>query len=110
MTDEWGQDPSIRFMRRVFQSMETIHKELLDLAGISPFDARLRDWREAARNLFEQGWTLAASRGFGLGEEQASVLYAHCFAKTLRAHGFEIPNERLPRDEKLSKLIQEVPS
>ena len=110
MSDEWGQDPSVRYMRRVFHRMETTHKELMDLAGIFPFDARLRHGREAARNLFEQAWTLAASRGFGLSEEQASNLYAHCFAKTLRAQGFEIPNKRLAHDENISKLIQEAQS
>ncbi len=110
MTDEWGQDPSVRSMRRVFERMEATQRQVLEAAGVSLFDVRLRVWREEARNLLERGWTLAANRGFGLSEEEAGALYGLCLAETLRADGVKLPASILPQDEKLSKLVQEIHS
>ena len=47
--DKWGEDPSVRAMRQVFQRMEVAQKELLGGLGISPFNPNLRGWRECAR-------------------------------------------------------------
>jgi hypothetical protein len=108
MNDEWGQDPSVRFMRRVFKGMEETQKTLLANVNISPVDVRLRRWRETARELFEQAWPVASRRGVAAGEEEAGVLYAHCLARTLIEAGIQIPQDLLPHHEKISKLLKEV--
>ena len=108
MNDDWGQDPSVRFMRRVFKAMEETQKTLLANASISFADVRLRRWRETARALFEQTWPVANRRGVVASEEEAGILYAHCFARVLGEAGIKIPQEILPPHEKISKLVKEV--
>jgi hypothetical protein len=106
--DEWGHDPSVCSMRRVFKNMEAVQNRLLGNLTPSSFDPRLREWREAARDLFEQVWTMAVRRGLVSDEEGAGILYAHCLAQTLRLSGIEIPLEGLPQDERIYRLVQEV--
>ena len=108
MNDDWGHDASVRFMRRVFKGMEETQKRLLANLAISRFDARLRHWRETTRDLFEQVWPIAAGRGTAASEEKASILYAHCLARTLTSGGIKIPNGVVSHDEKISKLVEEV--
>ena len=36
--DEFGRDPSVRAMRRVFSAMEAAQKEFIMNLGLSPFD------------------------------------------------------------------------
>ncbi len=43
--DEWGHDPSVQSMRRVFSWMEEAQQELLGHLDISLFDKRLRNVR-----------------------------------------------------------------
>ena len=57
--DEWGHDPSVQSMRRVFCFMEEAQQQLLRDLNISLFDQRLRRGREHALKLFEQAWPLA---------------------------------------------------
>ena len=108
MNDEWGQDPSVRFMRRVFKGMEETQKTLLANANISFVDVRLRRWRETAREVFEEAWLVAGRRGMVPSEEEAGILYAHCLARVLTAAGIPIPQEILPPHEKMSRLVKEV--
>ncbi len=108
MSDDWGHDPSVLFMRRVFKGMEETQKRLLATLAISRFDVRLRHWRETTRDLFEQAWPIAARKGVAASEEEAGILYAHCLARALIEDGIKIPHEALPPDEKISKLVEEV--
>jgi hypothetical protein len=108
MNDEWGHDPSVRFMRRVFKGMEETQKTLLANVNISFVDVRLRRWRETARAMFEQTWPVASRRGVVGSEEEAGILYAHCLARTLIEVGIKIPQEILPQHEKIFKLVKEV--
>jgi len=85
--DEFGYDPAIRQMRRVFSQMEAVSKELLAGAGISPFDPRLRRWREAARGLFEQGWAKAAQRNMSLTDDEAGILYGLALKRLMERDG-----------------------
>jgi hypothetical protein len=105
--DDWGHDPSVQSMRRVFARMEMAQKELLGRLNISPFDARLRQWREEARALFERLWPLAARRGVVVSEEDTASLYAHCLARTLRRDGVDVPSEAVPCDERIIKFLSE---
>jgi hypothetical protein len=50
-------------------------KELLKRLSISPFDARLRLWRETARKVFEQSWAHAVKLDIYLEEEKATAVY-----------------------------------
>jgi hypothetical protein len=103
--DEWGHDPSVQSMRRVFSSMEEAQRELLSCLNISVLDRRLRRSREQALELFERTWFKATRRGM-MGEEDAAPLYLHCLAQSLRSTGVEVPEELLPRDEKVIHLLK----
>jgi hypothetical protein len=103
--DEWGHDPSVQSMRRVFSSMEEAQRKLLLRLNISALDWRLRRSREQALELFERIWPKAARRGM-MGEEVAAPLYLHCLAQSLRLAGVEVPEELLPKDEKIIHLLK----
>jgi len=103
--DEWGHDPSVQSMRRVFTFMEEAQQELLLCLNISFFDRRLRRSREQALELFDRAWHLAVRRG-GMSEKDAAPLYLHCLGQSLRLAGVEVPEELLPRDEKLIHLLK----
>ena len=108
MSDDWGHDPSVLFMRRVFKGMEETQRRLLANVTLSHVDVRLRRWRETARDVFEQAWPIATRRGVVASEEEAGILYAHCLARTLTSDGIKIPNGVVSHDEKISKLVEEV--
>jgi hypothetical protein len=105
--DEWGHDPSVQSMRRVFSYMEEAQQELLRRLAISLFDQRLRHSRERALELFDQAWPLAIRQGMIMSEKDAAPLYIHCLARTLNSAGVEVPNDLLPRDEKIIRFLQE---
>ena len=105
--DEWGHDPSVQSMRRVFSYMEEAQQELLRRLTISLFDQRLRHSREKALELFEQAWPLAIRQGIIMSEKDAAPLYIHCLARALSLVGAEVPGALLPRDEKIIRFLQE---
>jgi len=105
--DDWGRDPSVQSMRRVFTHMETVQKEFLGRLNISPLDAGLRRWREEAKLLFEQTWPVASRKGIVVSEHDAASLYLHCLARVLRLSGFEVPSQALPIDEKILRFLNE---
>ena len=107
--DEWGRDPSVQSMRRVFSSMEEAQRELLSCLNISVLDRRLRRSREQALELFERTWPKAARRGM-VGEDVAAPLYLRCLARMLHLAGVEVPEELLPRNEKIIDLLKKEPS
>ena len=106
--DEWGRDPSVRAMRRVFAAMEKEQKEFINTLGLSPFDPRMRQWRERALAAFEASWARSARAGVELGEGEAGALYVHCLGKIMTREGIEVPAEILPLSEKFAKLLREV--
>ncbi len=103
--DEWGHDPSVQRMRRVFFSIEEAQRELLICLNISFLDGRLRRSREQALELFERTWSKAIRKGT-MGEKDAAPLYLHCLARTLRSAGVEVSEEFLPRDEAIVHLLR----
>ncbi len=105
--DEWGHDPSVQSMRRVFSFMEEAQQELLRRLNISLFDQRLRRARKQALELFERAWPLAVRKGMIMNEKDAAPLYIHCLARALSLVGVEVPKELLPRDEKIIRFLQE---
>lgn len=105
--DDWGRDPSVQRMRRVFARMEILHKELIGRLNLSPLDERLRRVRELSRNLFEQAWPLAERKGLTQNEEDAATLYLHCFVKILNWEGIKTPSDLFSGDEKILRFLSE---
>ena len=105
--DEWGHDPSVQSMRRVFSYMEEAQQELLRRLTISLFDQRLRRSREKALELFEQAWPLPVRQGMMMSEKDAAPLYIHCLARALSLVGVEVPGALLPGDEKIVRFLKE---
>ena len=97
--DQWGRDPSIQSMRRVFAGMEKTQAELLENLRISPLDQRLRLWRQNALRLFEQQWEQTTRLGSSLGERQVADLYITCFIGILEKAGIPVPPAVIPPDE-----------
>jgi hypothetical protein len=106
--DEWGRDPSVRAMRRVFAAMEAAQREFIKNVGLSPFDPRMRRWRERALAAFDASWAQAARTGVQLSETETGALYVHCLGKIMNREGIDVPAEILPRSEKLQKILREV--
>jgi hypothetical protein len=106
--DEWGRDPSVRAMRRVFAAMETAQNQFISNLGLSPFDNRLRRWRERALAAFDACWATSARAGLQLSEADAGTLYVHCLEKIMARDGMEVRPELLPRSEKIQKILKEV--
>lgn len=105
--DEWGHDPSVQSMRRVFSCMEIAQQELLGRLNISLLDPRLRNSREKALELFERAWPLSLRHGMIKNEKDAGPLYIHCLARALSLVGVEVPIGLLPGDEKVIRFLQE---
>lgn len=105
--DEWGHDPSVRSMRKVFECMEGAQREVLGRINLSPFDSRLRRVREKARGLFETTWSLGVRQGMAMDEGHIASLYIHCLARALNSNGIEVPGEILPHDEGIIRLLSE---
>jgi hypothetical protein len=106
--DEWGRDPSVQAMRKVFKGMETSLEEILEKLDITPYDHRIRRWLEKALVKFESAWGIANQTGIIMNEQTAPVVYAHCLAKIIASEGIEIREGVLPADRESEKLINEV--
>jgi hypothetical protein len=105
--DEWGSDPSVRSMRRVFSKMEAIQEDLLQRSNLSRLDGSLRSLREEARNLFERAWDRASRASSRMEEEELARLYGHCFLRVMRTKGIEVRNGAFEEDQKLMKWVDE---
>ncbi|MBP1739046.1 MAG: uncharacterized protein H6Q48_1339 [Deltaproteobacteria bacterium] len=106
--DEWGIDPTVRAMRRVFAAMEKEQKEFINNLGLSPLDPRMRRWRERALAAFDASWARNARTGVQLSETETGALYVHCLGNIMNREGIDVPAEILPRSEKLQKILREV--
>jgi hypothetical protein len=105
--DEWDRDPSVQMMRKVFSQMEKAQEGLLRDLKISPFDQRLRDGREYARDLFERLWPVGTRQGVVVGERDAALLYAHCLAHALNQRGVPSPSKVLEENGKIVRFFTE---
>ena len=105
--DEWGLDPSVQMMRRIFARMEEFQEDLLESLKLSPLDGRLRRVRESACHLFEQAWPQAEGKGLTQREEGAATLYLHCFVKMLNREGIKVPPESFPCNQRILNFLSE---
>ena len=108
MMDDWGRNPEVKRMRRVFQEMETGQEKFLRSMRISPFDARLRIWREKARVLFDRLWPRAVSHG-NMDEDRMGRLYVHCLGRIMNDDGVPVPEGLLPEDEEIQDASEGRP-
>jgi hypothetical protein len=106
ISDEWGHDPTVQRMRRIFSIMEKSQKELLRDGNVSPFDSRLRRTRNEARDLFEQIWPLAAQKEVVSNEREAALLYKHCLTHALKRNGMEVSDRALPEDDGIARFFR----
>jgi len=106
--DDWGRDPSVEMMRRVFSRMEVVQEEFLKHLNIAPLDARLGHWRQTALGCFERSWVYAARRGIHFEEEKAAAVYIHCLAQAMVLEGINIPQGALPQDQDIEMLLTEA--
>ena len=105
--DEWGQDPAVQGMRRVFARMESLQRDLLERLRLSPLDERLRRCRELSLNRFEKAWPLAQRKGLTRTEEDAAILYLHCFVTMLNWEKIKVPEDVFPRERKITQFMSE---
>jgi hypothetical protein len=106
--DEWGRDPSVQFTRKVFKEMEKAQHELLKRLDITPYDLRIRRWRDQALALFETAWGVANRMGIIMDEHTASLVYVHCLAKVMGAERINIPAGILPDSKSVERIFKEV--
>jgi hypothetical protein len=107
-TDEWGKDPSVQVMRKVFKGMENAQHELLKRLDIIPYDLRIRRWREQALALFQRACGVANRMGITMDEHTASLVYVHCLAKVMGAERINIPSGVLPDAKSVERIFKEV--
>jgi len=105
--DEWDHDPSVQMMRQLFSQMERAQERLLRDLDISPFDQRLRDGREHARDLFERARPRAGRKGIVADGKDAASLYIQCLAHALSERGIEVPDEVLQKNGKVVRILKE---
>lgn len=106
--DEWGRDPSVQFMRKVFKAMEQSLEKIREKLSISPYDHRIRPWLEKTLEQFERSWAIASQLGITMDEKTASALYAACLVKVIGSAGIQIPEGLLAEHKAAESLIREV--
>ncbi|MEW5913046.1 MAG: hypothetical protein AB1814_10850 [Thermodesulfobacteriota bacterium] len=106
--DDWGRDPQVQALRRVFAALEQAEAELLNAAGLGPWDPRLRAWREQARQRFMAAWPRALGQGLARQPQAAGRLYALGLAGLLAQAGVAAPLAAQPGDEGLAAALREA--
>ncbi|MBA4393713.1 MAG: hypothetical protein C0407_09195 [Desulfobacca sp.] len=106
--DDWGLDPQVQFIRRLFSGMEKAQRDFFNTLGLSPYDQRLGPWRQATLNLFEKVWALSAGRGLPLEEKDIVQAYLHCLISVLGRQNMAIPAGLLQENAIISDWIKEV--
>ena len=93
--DEFGSDPNVQIMRRIFAKIEESQKIIIRTLDISPIDPRLRKWREIARDEYERSFHERIRRGGPINDNEASTIYIDCFVKVLIQDGIDISIEKM---------------
>jgi hypothetical protein len=106
--DEWERDPSVRMMRKVFERMEGAQSAILAELDVSPFDERVRSWRERALIIFERLWSYATREGMPMDENMAADVYAFSLTRVMGSDGMKISEELLPHQPDIFKIFEEA--
>lgn len=106
--DEWGRDPGVQSVRRVFGLFERGYDQLLKELNISPMDARLRPAREGALRLYGRACSLAAAKRLGWDETAHAAAYLECLVLVLSRQGVPIPEGVQQAHQAHGDLLREV--
>ena len=106
--DEWATDHSVQMMRAVFEKMEGAQSAILADLNVSPFDERVRSWRERALIIFERLWSCAMRKEMLIDEEEAANIYVFSLTRVMDSDGMEIPEKLVPCQPDISRLFEEV--
>jgi len=106
--DEWGRDPSVKAMRRIFKAMEDSLEDHLKLLDISPFDHRVRGWLEQALAKYERVWAEANRLGIRMDEKMATAVYGHCLVTVIGAQGVKIPEKVLALEKDAERELSSL--
>ncbi len=104
--DEWGRDPAVRQLRRIFAIVEAEQQRLLDRLGIDRLDTRLGQWRKMTLHLFEQQWSASVQHGLRLEEKDVADLYLRCMVKVLGTRGIVVPGDAVPANDTIDRLMK----
>jgi hypothetical protein len=107
-SDTFGSDPQVRYMRRIFASLEAAQKRFLESAQIPENDERLRQARENALRSFERSWIEVLERTGASADTIAADIYLICLERALAISGFAISEDLSLCDHRLKKLVDEV--
>lgn len=106
--DEFGRNPSVQRMRKIFSGMEKFQWDMLEKLKISHFDDRLQNIRKNALDLFGKSFPLAASKGMTMDEKTVSMLYAFCLAQAIKLVDIDVPGSILPDNKTLEEAVTEA--
>lgn len=106
--DEWGYDPSVQMMRRIFALMEKAQGEMLERLSISPFDPNLRRVRSRARDFFEETWPIAMRKEIVSDDQETVRLYLCCLRHAMRLNGVRISDQAFSQDERIEQFLKET--
>jgi hypothetical protein len=105
--DEWGRDPTVKSMRKIFSEMEARQEDLLKKMNISRYDPRLRQWREQALFLFNSAWAKAGRLGVSMDVGKAGTVYVAGLSKVLQMGGLVLPDALVSYDADIEMLFEE---
>lgn len=108
LRDEWGNDPTVQMMRRIFSLMEKAQAEMMEHLTVSPFDPKLRRVRSRARDFFEETWPIAIQKEIVSNDQETILLYLSCLRHALKLNGFNIPYPIPPKDERMERFLKET--
>lgn len=95
-------------MRRVFARMERLQGALLREIKMTPYDERLRGFRNLALKHFEKIWATAMNKEIVENEEDAAILYLYCFSYVLSKEGIKVSPQALPERRAIEVFVKEV--
>jgi hypothetical protein len=104
--DNWGKDPSVRQMRRIFANIEAHYNALLLALEINAMDKRVAQWRVKTLRIFERIWAYGTQSGLMQNEEDMVDLYLHCLGRVLSIDGVFVPRALLPINLAAEKLAE----
>jgi len=105
-SDDWGRDPHVQAMRRIFAGIEKAEAYFLKSAGVSSLDERLRCWRQATLTHFERIWRRAVRSGVRLTDNEVAALYVACLTRVIEREGVKNGASPFQEDKKIQQLLE----
>jgi hypothetical protein len=106
--DEWGHDPTVQQVRRLFALMENEQDALLKQLNLSSLDTRLHDSRKTALRMYESACSQAAAKRPAWDETTYAAVYINCLIRVLEKRGIQIPDDVLEAHQRHADVLREV--